>query len=195
MIYKSLLFFLGLVIIIGIDQAIKYRVKHDMIRKSLLFSLGLVITVGLDQAVKYWVMHNIPLGAESPLLSFLSLYHVRNSGIAFSFFSSFSHWGFIAITLAIIVFLLWLWKNSAYNRSLMRFGLTLIIGGAVGNLIDRIRFHHVTDYIFFHIDDIFYFAVFNLADSFITLGVIVILVDELRIWIKSKSTSHRTSSK
>ncbi|GAA4658301.1 signal peptidase II [Bartonella pachyuromydis] len=166
-----------------------------MIRKSLLFFLlGLIVTVGLDQAVKYWVIHNMPLGTINPLLPFLSLYHVRNSGIAFSFFSSFSHWGLIAITLAIIVFLLWLWKNTAYNRSLMRFGLTLIIGGAIGNLIDRMRFHHVTDYILFHIDDILYFAIFNLADSFITLGVIAILIDELHIWIKSKNAPHSPSS-
>ncbi|MBB5073750.1 signal peptidase II [Bartonella callosciuri] len=167
-----------------------------MIRKSLpFFLLGLVFTVGLDQAVKYWVVHTMPLGTESPLLPFLSLYHVRNSGIAFSFLSSFSHWGLIAITLFIIVFLLWLWKNVEYNKSLTRFGLILIIGGAIGNLIDRIRFHHVTDYILFHVDEIFYFAIFNLADTFITLGVIAILIEELRIWIKAKRYSNRTLSK
>ncbi|EJF97212.1 signal peptidase II [Bartonella taylorii] len=167
-----------------------------MIRKSLpFFLLGLALTIGFDQAIKYWVMHNMPLGTAQPLLPFLSLYHVRNSGIAFSFFSSFSHWGLIAITFVIIVFLLWLWKNIEYNKSLTRFGLTLIIGGAIGNLIDRIRFHHVTDYILFHIDDIFYFAIFNLADSFITLGVIAILIEELRIWIKAKRPSNHTFSK
>ncbi|MCZ2157804.1 signal peptidase II [Bartonella sp. 220] len=166
-----------------------------MIRKSLpFFILGLVLMIGLDQAVKYWVMHNILLGTEKTLLPFLSLYHVRNSGIAFSFFSSFSHWGLIAITFAILVFLLWVWKNVEYNKSLTRFGLTLIIGGAIGNLIDRIRFHHVTDYILFHIDDIFYFAIFNLADSFITLGVIAILFEELRNWIKTKRHSNHTST-
>lgn len=78
--------------------------------------LGLALTVGLDQAVKYWVMHNMPLGTEIPLIPFLSLYHVRNSGIAFSFFSSFSHWGIIAITIIVIIFLLWLWKNTEYNK-------------------------------------------------------------------------------
>ncbi|WP_019223063.1 signal peptidase II [Bartonella rattaustraliani] len=167
-----------------------------MIRKSLPFFLfGLIFTVGIDQAVKYWVVHSIPLGTESPFLPFLSLYHVRNSGIAFSFFSSFSHWGLIAITFVTIVFLLWLWKSVEYNRFLTRFGLTLIIGGAIGNLIDRIRLHHVTDYILFHIDDIFYFAIFNLADSFITLGVIAILIEELRLWIKGKRSSNRTLSK
>ncbi|WP_254473692.1 signal peptidase II [Bartonella sp. B1098] len=165
-----------------------------MIRKSLpFFLLGLALTVGLDQAVKYWIMHNMPLGTEIPLIPFLSLYHVHNSGIAFSFFSSFSHWGIIAITIIVIIFLLWLWKNTEDNKFLMRFGLVLIIGGAIGNLIDRIRFHHVTDYILFHIDDIFYFAIFNLADSFITLGVIAILIEELRTWMKARHHSNHTS--
>ncbi|WP_208435507.1 signal peptidase II [Bartonella phoceensis] len=162
-----------------------------MIRKSLpLFLLGLVLTIGLDQAVKYWIRYTMPLGTASPLLPFLSLYHVRNSGIAFSFFASFSHWGLITITFVIIVFLFWLWKKVEHNKSLTRFGLTLIIGGAIGNLIDRIRFHHVTDYILFHIDDIFYFAIFNLADTFITLGVIAILLEELHIFVKTKRSSN-----
>ncbi|WP_273717423.1 MULTISPECIES: signal peptidase II [Bartonella] len=165
-----------------------------MIRKSLPFLLfGLALTVGLDQAVKYWVMQNMPLGTEIPLIPFLSLYHVRNSGIAFSFFSSFSHWGIIAITIIVIIFLLWLWKNTEHNKFLMRFGLILIIGGAIGNLIDRIRFHHVTDYILFYIDDIFHFAIFNLADSFITLGVIAILIEELCTWMKAKRHSNHPS--
>ncbi|MET3589052.1 signal peptidase II [Bartonella silvatica] len=167
-----------------------------MTHKSLSFFIfSLMLIVGLDQAVKYWVVHNIPLETESSFFPFLSLYHVRNSGVAFSFLSSFSQWGLIAITLVIIVFLLWFWKNTEYKRYLTRFGLTLIIGGAIGNLIDRIRFHHVTDYILFHIDDIFYFAVFNLADSFITVGVIAILIEELRIWIKEKSLSNHPLSK
>ncbi|ATP11669.1 lipoprotein signal peptidase [Bartonella henselae] len=160
-----------------------------MTRKSFpFFLLGLILTVGIDQAVKYWVMHNIPLGTETPLLPFLSLYHVRNSGIAFSFFSSFSHWGLIFLTLIILIFLLWLWKNTQYNKSLTRFGFTLIIGGAIGNLIDRICFYYVIDYILFYINDVFYFAVFNLADTFITLGVIAIIIEELLSWIKRKST-------
>ncbi|AFR25757.1 signal peptidase II [Bartonella quintana] len=167
-----------------------------MTRKSFsFFLLGLILTVGIDQTVKYWIMHNMLLGTEIPLLPFLSLYHVRNSGIAFSFFSSFSHWGLIALTLIILIFLLWLWKNTEYNKFLSRFGLTLIIGGAIGNLIDRICFYYVIDYILFYIDDIFYFAVFNLADTFITLGVIAIVTEELRIWIKEKRHSKRTFSR
>ncbi|KEC56073.1 signal peptidase II [Bartonella koehlerae] len=165
-----------------------------MKRKSFSFLLSLILIVWIDQAVKYWVMHNILIGTEIPLLPFLSLYHVRNSGIAFSFFSSFSHWGLIVLTFIILIFLLWLWKNTEYNKFLARFGLTLIIGGAIGNLIDRICFYYVIDYILFYIDDVFYFAVFNLADAFITLGVIMIILEELRSWIKRKSVFKNTSS-
>ncbi|WP_455477808.1 signal peptidase II [Bartonella sp. B10] len=167
-----------------------------MTRKSFsFFLLSLFFTIVLDQAIKYWVMHNMLLGTVIPILPFLSLYHVRNSGIAFSFFSSFPNWGLIILTLIIIIFLLWLWKNTEYNKSLSRFGLTLIIGGAIGNFIDRIRFNYVTDYILFHIGDVFYFAVFNLADTFITIGVIAILTEEFGIWIKEKRYPNRTSSR
>ncbi|KEG21265.1 signal peptidase II [Bartonella bacilliformis] len=165
-----------------------------MTLKSLFFLLlGLIITVLLDQAIKYWITHTMLLGTEIPLFPFISLYHVRNSGIAFSFLSSFSHWGLIALTITIIVFLFWLWKNTELDKSLSRFGIILIIGGATGNLIDRIRFQAVTDYILFYIDGVFSFAIFNLADTFITLGAISILIDEFCIWIKTKR--HLNKSK
>lgn len=71
-----------------------------MIRKSLpFFLLGLVFTIGLDQAVKYWIMNNMLLGTEIPLFPFLSLYHVRNSGIAFSFFLPFLTGGLLPLHL------------------------------------------------------------------------------------------------
>ncbi|WP_332065240.1 signal peptidase II [Bartonella sp. CB189] len=161
-------------------------------RSTFFFLFCLLVVIGLDQVVKYWVMNNILLGTAIPILPFLSLYHVHNYGIAFSFFSSFSHWGLIALTLTVIVFLLWIRKNTDHDKILSRFGLTLIIGGAFGNFIDRIRFHYVIDYILFYIDDIFYFAVFNLADTFITLGAITIIIEELHIWIKKKYHSHNT---
>ncbi|MEL6089371.1 signal peptidase II [Bartonella schoenbuchensis] len=156
---------------------------------SFLFS-GLFITVLLDQAIKLWVIQTIPLETKIPLLPFISLYHVRNSGIAFSFLSSFSHWGIIAFTLIIIVFLLWFWKNIERDKILTHFGIVLILGGAIGNLIDRVRFHYVTDYISFHIDGIFSFAIFNLADTFITLGSIAVLIDEFRILASKKKLSQ-----
>ncbi|OPB32389.1 signal peptidase II [Bartonella sp. AR 15-3] len=164
-----------------------------MTRKSLLFLFfTLIFTVGFDQAIKYWIIHTLQLGEEIPIFSFISLYHVRNSGIAFSFLSSYPHWGIVALTLLIIVFLLWLWKNTENDKFLSHFGITFIIGGAVGNLIDRIRFHYVIDYLLFHISDIFSFAVFNLADAFITLGVVAVLIDEFCIRTKKKCYSNNT---
>ncbi|MBH9995406.1 MULTISPECIES: signal peptidase II [Bartonella] len=159
--------------------------------KSLFTLLaGLVITVGLDQLIKYWVVNTLEVGEEIDLLPFLSLYHARNPGIAFSMLSSVSDWGLIALTLCIICFVIWLWKNAGPEKSLSRFGFLLVIGGAIGNLIDRIRFHYVIDYISFHIDGVFSFAIFNLADSFITVGAVLIVLDELLHWKREKQKAN-----
>ena len=155
--------------------------------KSLITLIaGLIITVGLDQLIKYWVVNTLEVGEEIDLLPFLSLYHARNPGIAFSMLSSVSDWGLIALTLCIICFVIWLWKNAGPEKSLSRFGFLLVIGGAIGNLIDRIRFHYVIDYISFHINGVFSFAIFNLADSFITVGAVLIVLDELLHWKQEK---------
>ena len=159
--------------------------------KSLITLIaGLIITVGLDQLIKYWVVDTLAVGEEIDLLPFLSLYHARNPGIAFSMLSSVSDWGLIALTLCIICFVIWLWKNAGPEKSLSRFGFLLVIGGAIGNLIDRIRFHYVIDYISFHIDGVFSFAIFNLADSFITVGAILIVLDELLHWKREKQKAN-----
>lgn len=155
-------------------------------RSIVILVVGLFVTVGLDQLVKYWVVNTLDVGEEVVVLPFLSLYHARNPGIAFSMLSSVSDWGLIALTFFIICFVIWLWKNAGPDKSLSRFGFLLVIGGAIGNLIDRVRFHYVIDYISFHISDIFSFAIFNLADSFITIGALLIIVDELINWKKSK---------
>ena len=155
--------------------------------KSLITLIaGLIITVGLDQLIKYWVVDTLAVGEEIDLLPFLSLYHARNPGIAFSMLSSVSDWGLIALTFCIICFVIWLWKNAGPEKSLSRFGFLLVIGGAIGNLIDRIRFHYVIDYISFHINGVFSFAIFNLADSFITVGAVLIVLDELLHWKREK---------
>ncbi|EJF91044.1 signal peptidase II [Bartonella tamiae] len=157
--------------------------KH---KSGYFLILGVIILVGLDQAVKYWVVQTLNLGEEIALLPFLSLYHARNPGIAFSMLASFSDWGLIILTFLIIGFVLWLWKNADLNKSLARFGYMFVIGGAIGNVIDRIRFHYVIDYISFHIPNVFYFAIFNLADAFITIGAIAIILDEVTHWLKEK---------
>ena len=81
----------------------------------------------------------------------------------------------LAGAVLVVVLILW-WKTPA-ERRLTHFGLAIIVGGAIGNLIDRVRLGYVVDYVYFH-TPAFDFAVFNLADACITVGAIIILLDE-----------------
>jgi len=84
----------------------------------------------------------------------------------------------IVVTLAIIAFVTWLWARSTPSRWISQFGFVLIISGAIGNLIDRAMDGYVIDYILFYVQS-WSFAVFNLADAFITIGAAAIIIDEL----------------
>lgn len=145
---------------------------------NLLFAAIILIVIGLDQLVKFFVYSYLPLGMEIALIPTLSLLHARNEGIAFSLFSTFGNSLLILLTIIVTLAVFMLWRRSA-NRCWMQYGYALIIGGALANLIDRIRFHYVVDYIYFHIGNIFQFAIFNLADTSITIGAILVLVYEL----------------
>lgn len=143
------------------------------------------LCAGADQLSKYWLAAHLSEGAEYRLLPFLSLFHTRNTGIAFSMLSSFSDVGLILLTVAIIGFVLWLEWQLPRGHRLARFGYWLIIGGAVGNLIDRIRLHYVVDFILFHLGS-WSFAVFNLADAFITCGAVCVFISEIFHWTAPK---------
>jgi len=142
---------------------------------SGLFILFLIIA---DQAVKSAIMRLMSLGEYIEIFPFFALYHVQNSGIAFSMLASFSDWGLIGLTIMVIFFIFLLWWKIRADAFLSQCGYLLVLGGAFGNLIDRLRFHYVTDYILIFYKD-WSFAVFNLADSFITIGAVLIIVREL----------------
>jgi len=150
---------------------------------ACLFVMMLVI---IDQGVKYAIVTGVELGQYVEILPFLALYHVKNSGIAFSMLASFSDWGLIILTLVIIAFVIALWWKLRHEAFLSHGGYLLVLGGAFGNLVDRLRFHYVTDYILIFYRD-WSFAVFNLADSFITLGAILIIGRELIVWRSGRS--------
>jgi len=153
--------------------------------KAVLFVSLLVV---LDQAVKAVVIDGMALGQHIELMPFLSLYHVQNNGIAFSMLSSLGEWSLIILTMAVIAFVILLWWKVRLQPFLNHFGYLLVLGGAFGNLIDRLRFHYVTDYILISYGD-WSFAVFNLADVFITMGAVSIILCELL-----NSTSARKQS-
>ena len=155
--------------------------------KPLTFYAGLVaVAVALDQWIKYLVETRLVLHEQVDILPFLALYRTYNTGIAFSMLSSFGDTGLIVVSLAVIAFVLYLASRSAGDQWLARIGFALIIGGAIGNLIDRAVYGHVIDYILFH-TPVWSFAVFNLADAFISVGAATVLLEEFFGWRRQRA--------
>jgi signal peptidase II len=155
-----------------------------MSNKPALFSrawpaLSLIIfALILDQVTKIAVDHYLPFQQAVNLLPVLSLYRTYNTGVAFSMFADSSGYIIVGIRLAIVAFVVWLWMRAEANRVLLHLGFVLVVAGAIGNLADRFLYGHVIDFILFHVGG-WSFAVFNLADSFITIGAIAIGIDEI----------------
>ncbi|MCZ7889549.1 MULTISPECIES: signal peptidase II [Agrobacterium] len=131
----------------------------------------------LDQIVKQLVEAYLPLQEMVPVVPFLALYRTYNLGVAFSMLEDMHGWFIVSMRLVIVVFVLWLWRKTAEDRTFAHLGFAFIIAGAAGNLLDRFFYGHVIDYILFHTQT-WSFAVFNLADSFITIGAACVILDE-----------------
>lgn len=150
--------------------------------------LGLAVLVLLaDQLTKTLIIGSFQLGDSRTLTSYFNLVRVHNAGAAFSFLSTASgwqRWFFVGLGLVATVAIVWMLKRHGSQR-LFSFALSMILGGAVGNVIDRLLHGHVIDFLQFHWDwlsPVFaggYFPSFNIADSAITLGAICLILDEL----------------
>lgn len=143
----------------------------------------------LDQCVKYWVVTHFAYREVDTVLSFLNFTLVYNTGAAFSFLGKAGGWQiyfFAAISLLItVIFAVWL-KRTPRVLIWRCLGLSLIIGGALGNFIDRVYLHYVIDFIDFHIK-MWHFATFNIADSAVSIGAVCLIISMLR---ESKEKSH-----
>ena len=122
-----------------------------------------------DQVTKRIVTHTLGLDQAEHVIGPLSIHHVQNSGIAFGLFSSATV-GVTVVTAIAVVWMLLFFARSGARHPVLPAALGLLIGGSVSNLVDRIRFGHVTDFIDFR-----YWPAFNLADSFIVIGVAILL--------------------
>ena len=131
----------------------------------------------VDQWIKHLVETGLPWQQGVDLLPFLALFRTYNTGIAFSMFAFFGAAGLIVLSLAVAAFILYLALRTRPEQVVARAGFALIVGGAVGNLVDRVVYGHVIDYILFH-TPVWSFAVFNLADAFITVGAALVILDE-----------------
>ena len=147
------------------------------------------LAIGTDIAVKSWVESSLPLHEPVPVMPFLSWYRTWNEGVAFSFLSFLDDRVLVALTVLIIVFVLWLWRNTPKDRIYTQIGFALVFGGAIGNLLDRVFLGHVIDFIMVHTES-WSFAIFNLADSYISIGAALIVIDEIMAGF-GKSATHK----
>jgi signal peptidase II len=140
-----------------------------------LFLIIAASVVALDQISKLWVRSNLELFQTVPITGCLSLTYVRNTGSAFGLFANQA---FLLILVAIVglVAILLLYRYLSRSSILSISALGLIFGGAIGNLIDRVRFGYVTDFVDVRLWRDFHWPAFNVADSAITVGSIVLVI-------------------
>lgn len=154
-------------------------------RSALFYLAALAVVVGIDQWVKHLVETRLDFQVREPVLPFLALYRTYNDGIAFSLLRGVGEVGLIAVSMAIIAFVVYLALRAGPGFGFARIGFVLIVGGALGNLIDRAVQGHVIDYIMVHTET-WSFAVFNLADAFISVGAGLVIIEEVLVWLKER---------
>ena len=141
--------------------------------------LALILLIA-DQITKMMILGYYRLGDTTMVTSFFNIVRAHNTGAAFSFLASASgwqRWFFTAIGVAAALVIVWLLKSHA-GQKLFSFAMACILGGAVGNVIDRSLHGYVVDFLDFHYRS-WHFPAFNVADSAITIGAICLILDEL----------------
>ena len=140
-----------------------------------------VLVLILDQATKTWVLANFRLMDRQIVTDFFNLVLVFNPGASFSLLANaggWQKWFFVVLALGISLWLFSMLRRHAGER-LLPAALSLILGGALGNVIDRLRFGAVVDFLDFHVAG-YHWPAFNVADSAITVGVVLMLWNEFR---------------
>ena len=143
-------------------------------------AIAFVIIVA-DQFTKMLILDGFQLGDSRTVTSFFNIVRAHNTGAAFSFLndaSGWQRWFFIGLGFAASGFIVWMLTRHGEQR-LFGWALALILGGAIGNVIDRLLHGYVVDFVQVHYGG-WYFPAFNVADSAITVGAVLLIVDELR---------------
>lgn len=145
--------------------------------------LALALAIFLaDQLTKVMILGYYRLGDSTYVTSFFNVVRAHNTGAAFSFLaaaSGWQRWLFTGIGIAAAIFIVYLLRSHA-GQKLFSFSLACILGGAVGNVFDRLVHGYVVDFIQVHWKNAYYFPAFNVADSAITIGAACLILDELR---------------
>lgn len=150
----------------------------------------MILLVFADQISKYLIVQTLTLGETINVLPFLDFYLIFNTGIAFSFFDEggeLGRWILVFLVLLVCLYLV----NVLISEELRKYetlALLMILSGGLGNLIDRVIWGHVIDFIHFYYEN-YSFYIFNLADTFITIGVIIYILDLLAMKLVSNANT------
>jgi len=149
--------------------------------KYIIFFVTLAAVVLLDQFLKAYIGATMNLHESIPVIEgYFNITYVKNPGAAFGFLANsapeYRSLFLISVTVIAIVLILYFISKNTAKEVFLTFSLSLILGGAAGNLIDRIRFGEVTDYLDFYISS-YHWPAFNVADSAISLGAIVLVIE------------------
>ena len=137
---------------------------------TTIFSVALIVVL-LDQSTKFLIRGNFQLNESVPIINnIFHLTYITNTGSAFGLFKGIN-WFFILVSLVVIAVALYSMKNIKETEKWMQFALGLLLAGAIGNLIDRLAYGAVTDFI-----DLRIWPVFNIADSAITISVVLLII-------------------
>jgi signal peptidase II len=154
-------------------------VKHLFNNTGLRWLWLTVIFLIIDQITKQWVANTFDYRETLAVFPFFNLYYIHNEGAAFSFLADqggWQRWFFSAIAaIASIIFVIWMAKTPKQQR-LLSIAFALILSGALGNLIDRVLFGYVIDFLDFHWQG-YHFAAFNIADSVIFIGAALMILE------------------
>lgn len=157
--------------------------------------LGLAaLLIAADQVTKLLILANYQLGESTFITSFFNVVRVHNTGAAFSFLADaggWQRWFFTGVGVAASVFIVWMLRTHP-GEKLFAFALACILGGAIGNVIDRVLYGYVVDWLDFHwgmLAGMFpggHFPAFNIADAAITVGAVSLILDEIVRWRRSR---------
>jgi len=150
--------------------------------RFIMWMVVALAVVVADQITKWAIIEWLPLYDRVPINSFINLTHQKNTGAAFSFLANaggWQRWFFVVLATGVsVVIAVWIWRIRKQGQVVLSGGLALVLGGAVGNLIDRARFGHVTDFIQVWFGE-WAFPSFNVADAAISVGAALLIIDAL----------------
>ena len=156
-----------------------------------------VLVMAADQWTKYLVMQNLQEFERVVLLPVFEFMRLHNEGAAFSFLSDASGWQrwlFVGLGVAVSIgILLWLRRLPPHGQNVLAAGLSFILGGALGNVIDRVLWGNVIDFIRVHYEQ-YYFPAFNVADTAITIGAALLILDNLLEIDRNRAAKKRQAS-